>query len=154
MASAVLSDRYIRKPSRPEVPKPWHEVALEELADLEYLPLNWDGEQSQRPPRETIFSVISFIEFLKVFEKKQGNPLPELTVAPIRTGGILLEWNTTDFRLDVEFYGAHEAQFAFLNRKRDLHQVKGKLIRGQRLPDEFLECLRSFVGCSAVQFAQ
>jgi hypothetical protein len=109
-------------------------------AQLELLPADWDGENADKPKSSVVAAVKGFIASME----KVMPGLSEPTIAPTRNGGVLLEWNMQDYRLDLEFGSSHEAQFAYFDRTTR-SQMSGKMYRERPVPDEFFKCLKRFV---------
>jgi hypothetical protein len=158
MSSAVLSDTLIQHPftrfssetnrsitrvvgSPTEVPKNWYRFAKDELDMLALLPAAWDGLSAPKPDRAIIDSVRGFIDYLE--KNADRFRLEEPTLAPTMNGGILIEWNETRYRLDIEFAAPRVAQFACFDR-RTQKQSKGVILAGSSVPDQFSKCLEYF----------
>ncbi|MBX9772378.1 MAG: hypothetical protein K2X29_13460 [Candidatus Obscuribacterales bacterium] len=138
--AAIIPDRQ-SNPAHQRKPATWYETARAELRSLSLLSANWDDEGAAKPMTAILASANGLISYI---EKSKFASVDEPTIAPTRNGGVLLEWNHEQFRLDIELASAKEAKFACLDRSTR-KQCKGTLFLGQSVSDEFSKCLEHFL---------
>lgn len=77
----------------------WVDTALQKVAQLAYLPDNWDSYNSPAPTREALQQAVSMLA--KIDDLERFLSAPQVMAAP--GGGVAVEWSGAPRELEVEF---------------------------------------------------
>jgi hypothetical protein len=111
----------------------WAMPLFECLQDYE---LNWDGEGAAIPTGNTSIFALSLLTFLRVYHRAT-----EPDIAPIRDGGISLEWQHGDRCFEIEAGPGEKAQFLYRSPDAESRRF-GPVLTDEGLTPNFMLAAR------------
>jgi hypothetical protein len=83
-------------------------TVIERLEAMRNLPERWDGYGAAPPRPGPIDAAIGFLR-----QCRDRTALPDPSVTPTRSGGVLLDWEQGSHQLEIEFSDSDHGSFVY-----------------------------------------